>query len=139
MGTVYVPVAPTHPHRDAGTALLVFGILMFVGGILAATYCNLSFFGVCLSHPYAGAGGALAGLGFILLIIGIVLMVVTGPSAPAPAPVVYAQPQPVYYVPIPPPPPPPAPADRFCESCGARNARTSAFCDSCGKPLPPPP
>jgi len=56
-----------------------------------------------------------------------------------------------------PPPPPPQPAylppaaqplqmgtpsglvsERFCPTCGRGNARTSAFCQGCGKPLPPP-
>ena len=30
-------------------------------------------------------------------------------------------------------------ADRYCPSCGQGNARASAFCAKCGKPLPPPP
>lgn len=41
--------------------------------------------------------------------------------------------------PIPPPPVPPPPtqaAERYCPSCGGGNARSSAFCESCGKPLP---
>ena len=32
-----------------------------------------------------------------------------------------------------------APADRFCPVCGSGNQRASAFCQKCGKPLPPPP
>lgn len=54
--------------------------------------------------------------------------------------------------PLPPPPPPPPPApqapapspspaatpsERFCPSCGAGNLKASAFCEACGKPLPP--
>lgn len=30
------------------------------------------------------------------------------------------------------------PIERYCPSCGAGNARASAFCQKCGKPLPPP-
>jgi predicted lipid-binding transport protein (Tim44 family) len=53
--------------------------------------------------------------------------------------------------PAPPPPPPPmappppvpsgyaVPAERYCPSCGGGNARAAAFCQKCGKPLPPPP
>ncbi len=38
-----------------------------------------------------------------------------------------------------PPPPPPAPAaEKYCPACGQGNARASAFCSRCGKPLPPP-
>lgn len=34
-------------------------------------------------------------------------------------------------------PPPPTPiAGRYCPSCGAKNLSASAFCESCGKPLP---
>jgi ABC-type bacteriocin/lantibiotic exporter with double-glycine peptidase domain len=30
-------------------------------------------------------------------------------------------------------------ADRYCPACGTGNARAAAFCQKCGKPLPPPP
>jgi hypothetical protein len=39
----------------------------------------------------------------------------------------------------PPPPPPAPPAERYCQYCGMGNARVAAFCQKCGKPLPPPP
>lgn len=60
----------------------------------------------------------------------------------------YVAPSTVYTQPtssLAPPPPPPAQAvpaqvaERYCPSCGAGNARASAFCESCGKPLPPRP
>jgi hypothetical protein len=35
--------------------------------------------------------------------------------------------------------PSPSGSERFCPLCGQSNARTSAFCVKCGKPLPPPP
>jgi len=141
---------PTHPHRGAGIALLIIGILLLVVGIALAAYCSVSFFGTCLDNPYAGVGGGLAALGFILLIIGIVLMVVTGPPAapvqPAvvyvqqPPPYTQAQPvfaqQPTAYVPQ---PPAPQGTERYCPSCGAGNAKVAGFCTRCGRPLPPPP
>jgi len=34
---------------------------------------------------------------------------------------------------------PAALAERYCPACGAGNARVSAFCARCGRPLPPPP
>jgi hypothetical protein len=49
-------------------------------------------------------------------------------------PVVYTQP------PLPAPSaPPPAIAERYCPRCGGGNAKADAFCQKCGKPLPPPP
>ena len=44
--------------------------------------------------------------------------------------------------PLAPPPYPNAPgvpAERFCPSCGGANARAAAFCQRCGRALPPPP
>jgi uncharacterized paraquat-inducible protein A len=36
-------------------------------------------------------------------------------------------------------PAPSAPsAEKYCPSCGAGNTRVAAFCQRCGKPLPPP-
>lgn len=103
--------------------------------------CSVSLLGVCLDYPYQAAGGGIAALGFVLLIVGIVLAVISRPAAPAPAPVMPPQPQTVYYVTSPPqfiPPPPTPAAERYCQSCGMGNARTAAFCQKCGKPLPPP-
>ena len=45
------------------------------------------------------------------------------------------------YAPAPQPAAPaaaPLPADRYCPACGTGNARAAAFCQKCGKPLPPP-
>ncbi len=100
------PVGPTHPHRDAGIALLVLGIIMLIGGIAAAGYCSLSFLGVCLDYPFAGVGALAAIVGIVLLIVGLVLMFLTGPSAPAPAQVIYVQqPGPYFQPPYSPQPP----------------------------------
>ncbi len=33
----------------------------------------------------------------------------------------------------------PTSAERYCPSCGQGNSRSAAFCQRCGKPLPPPP
>jgi hypothetical protein len=155
-GPVYTaPPPPTHPHRELGVILLVLGIILLVVGSAAAAYCSASFFGVCLDNPYAAPGAALAGLGVVLLIVGIVLMVLTGTAVGATYPTGLPYPPPAYapppgsYAPVapylaPPPPPPPGPsppgvpADRFCPTCGGRNARISAFCHQCGAPLPPP-
>lgn len=50
------------------------------------------------------------------------------PSAlPPPAPVYYQM------------HPPALPTERFCPMCGQSNARESAYCVRCGRPLPPPP
>lgn len=100
-------------------------------------------------------------VGLILIILGAALSEPRETPAPAPQ-VVYVQQSPSPYAPPPqaymaPPPPngwPPPPtsvppasippqssspaADRYCPSCGGGNARASAFCESCGKPLPPP-
>ena len=55
----------------------------------------------------------------------------------------YPPPQPPYQpANAPPPPSPPSSptsAERYCPSCGGGNARAAAFCQKCGKPLPPPP
>ena len=135
-------VVPSHPHRTIGIALLAFGFLLLIGGIVAASYCSLSFLGVCLDNPYQGVGYGLIFLGILLLVIGLVLAIISGPVMVGPTPVLYAQPQPVYYVSNPlqqiaPQPPTPG-AERYCPSCGAGCYRLSVFCNRCGKPLPPP-
>lgn len=33
----------------------------------------------------------------------------------------------------------PLSSERYCPVCGTGNARAAAFCQKCGKPLPPPP
>jgi len=55
----------------------------------------------------------------------------TPPSPPPPPPTqaVPAQAVPAQAVPA-------QAAERYCPSCGSGNARASAFCESCGKPLP---
>lgn len=123
--------------------MLVVGVVLIAIGLVLATYCGANLLGICIYYPYQGVGGGLAGLGVILLILGIVLMVLSAPT-PATAPPVFS-PQPVYgqspqYV-APPvqPSPPRAIADRFCPSCGTGAARSATFCNTCGKPLPPPP
>jgi hypothetical protein len=109
-----------------------------------------------------GFGIFLAIIGFILLVLGAVLSPPRPVTPPTPQviyvqqPPSYSQPGPVSqpyagasqpappppppptWAPAPPPPPTPA-AERFCTSCGAGNLRASAFCQKCGKPLPPPP
>jgi len=56
----------------------------------------------------------------------------------APSQPPYASPYP-YAPPQPPTPSQTVQAERYCPSCGQGNARASAFCAKCGKPLPPPP
>lgn len=131
-----------------GILVLVFGTLLFVMpqhhvvfGVLVLVFSIVSL---------VGLGGLI--IGFILGLIGGALGI-----AHKPAPdVVVVSPYPTYYqqapplVPPPPlynpPPPQPTyvsapsptqPAERYCPACGAGNARASAFCSKCGKPLPP--
>lgn len=73
--------------------------------------------------------------------------VVTAPApttSEAPPESAVSPPQPavttiIYPGSTPAPPPASPPADRYCPSCGAKNSRASAFCEGCGKPLPPRP
>jgi septal ring-binding cell division protein DamX len=52
----------------------------------------------------------------------------------------YAHAPPPYAGPPPSAQPPSAPTvEKYCPSCGQGNARVAAFCQRCGKPLPPPP
>jgi hypothetical protein len=57
----------------------------------------------------------------------------------SPASQVGSPPPPVYAPSAPQPPPSPPPAWRYCPSCGRGSDRIAAFCQNCGKPLPPPP
>ncbi|MGI0132634.1 MAG: hypothetical protein ACREDK_06035 [Thermoplasmata archaeon] len=139
------PPAANHPHRSLGILLLVVGIILMVVGIGLAAYCGASFFGVCISYPDAGIGALSILIGIVLLIVGIVLAVMHGSMAPA-VPVVYTAPQPflpavpAVMTPVPSAPSPAgSAAERYCASCGSGNTRVSAFCQKCGKPLPPPP
>ena len=132
----------------AGLLVIVFGILLYVSpqnhvvyGVLVLVFSLVSL---------AGLGGAI--IGFILGLIGGILGITHKPTPPSPT-VVYVQPgqamspqpqayyqQPLQYAPPGPvsQPSPSPPADRYCPVCGAGNARVSAFCSRCGKPLPPP-
>jgi len=96
-------------------------------------------------------------IGLIPLVIGIVL-IASGWSARRDAERMREQQQqtnillqqqlqasrPAVLTPFPPAPvivpfsPAPPAADRYCPSCGTGNARSAAFCQKCGKPLPPP-
>jgi type II secretory pathway pseudopilin PulG len=51
----------------------------------------------------------------------------------------YGTPPPPQYPLSTPPTPTTIPGERYCPSCGSGNARVAAFCQKCGKPLPPPP
>lgn len=142
-----------YPYKNAGIVLAILGIVLIVIGVAAVVYqtCVTDFLGTFCTNPYTGQGIAVGVAGLVILILGAILGELKGPLVYRAPQVVYLAPPaqnlpPVYYpqapqpsyAPPPPPPPPTAP-DRFCESCGGRNARDSAFCDRCGKPLPPPP
>jgi len=117
------------------------------------TPCN-SFWGSVSGNGETVTWGADVGwyLEIVALVLGIAAFVVWRLSRPEPieapgAPVAAAVPSAVSTgVPVPavtPPAsvvetPPAAPvSERYCPACGARNLRASAFCESCGKPLPP--
>lgn len=63
------------------------------------------------------------------------------PLPPPAAPSQVASPPVAAYppgAPQPPPLPPPPAAGRYCSFCGQECDRTAAFCQICGRPLPPP-
>jgi hypothetical protein len=146
VGAPYYPqtAAPSYPHRTGGVVLFVCGLLLFLVGVVTASYCFGSGFG-CTSYPLVGVGALVALLGVVLFIVGIVMMVAPGePTATAMRNVVYFHPPP-----HPPPPPGAVPGyapptgivpaiavERYCPACGAGNLRASAFCHRCGRPLP---
>lgn len=128
-----------------GILVLVFGVLLYVlpqhhvvFGVLVLVFSIASLIGL---------GGLI--IGFILGVIGGALGIShkTTPDVVvvSPYPTYYPQgstlipSQPIYNQPSPQPTTPPGqPVERYCSACGAGNARASAFCWKCGKPLPPP-
>jgi hypothetical protein len=142
-----------YPYKNVGIVLAILGIVLIIIGIAAVVYqtCVTDFLGTYCTSPYTGQGIAVGVAGLVILILGAILGELKGPlvsrapqivylTPPAqyPPPAYYPQDRQPSYAPPAPPPPPGAP-DRFCESCGGRNAGTSAFCDRCGKPLSPAP
>ena len=123
-----------YPHRDLGIVLLILGVVGMVGGGATAAYCGASVFGVCVDYPFVGVGAAVILAGLILLVVGLILMF---ESVPSPQPVIVYPQQPQLFVPAVTPQVPPD--TRYCPSCGGPSSRAAAFCNRCGKPLPPPP
>jgi len=128
------PIPSIHPYKDAGTASLILGIIIAVGGGYATTVCTVTytFTGNCAQYGYAGVGYILVIVGIIMAVFGVVLMLLPRPSSTPP--VVYVQQSPQPY----PGTIPPTPASRFCTFCGAPNSPSAVFCERCGKALPHP-
>lgn len=128
-----------YPHRDAGVALLIIGILMVVAAVIVGSICTPfsggpgpAFSTFC---PFSGVAFVLGVLGFLLVILGVVLMVVRGP-AHGPGP--YAAPGWGYSAPVPPPTPfpPAAPSWIACKNCGrVYGLNQHPFCPNCGSKL----
>lgn len=149
-----------------GPLIAGFVVLIFFGFLADDYYpafqaCN-SFAG----QIYQFLGGqdcntvyAIFYLSVVLIVVGLILVILGAfLSEPAPTPqVIYVQqPAPVYgqspyyYTGAGQSYPQPRAAqpnmasqsptsteERFCPTCGAKNLRTSAYCEGCGRPLPP--
>ncbi len=102
----------------------MIGILFLLGGLYSVSY-PVDWFEF-------GGGVVAVGLGIVL--------VVGGYSADEAAKRAHRS-VPGNYPPTPqynPLPPLGPPADRYCPSCGTGNTRAAAYCQKCGKQLPPP-
>ena len=139
--TPYLSNAPVHPHLALGIVLIVLGVFFTIGGVVLATGCYETIFGICQTTGLNFAGDSTAVLGVMALFAGIALVMQRGQQTLRPGPGIYAQAPPAYYAPIPSQalPPPPAPvAARYCPSCGAGYVGSVAFCNRCGAPIPIP-
>ena len=132
----------SHPHRDTGIMFLILGVAALIGGGIAASYCDATFFGLCIDHPYAGAGGLAIFAGVVLIVLGVILMFIAGPTSQttlvypqqlSPYPPTYVQPS-QQMVPVVSPSPR---AERYCPYCGMGLLSAAKFCVRCGRQLPP--
>lgn len=118
-----------HPYRIGGVVLLMLGIAVTFAGFWLATYyscVSILFSAITQCGYFFRTDGTIALiLGLPILVIGIVLMVLTGPSGSDNPRVVYVLQSG--------PPSESSSSTNFCNRCGTKIAGAGRFCHKCGR------